>query len=419
MTIFNENDHKVVIPLDEKSYSEQQRQIIYKLTLANVFKYKLYLVGGAVRDAMMGIPVYDIDIAVLGDAVVLASAFAKEATITAHHSFGTATLVCDKITVDLATLRKESYPHPAALPIIEKTDDILEDLKRRDFTINAMAYSLTDNSSLIDPFAGHNDLRDKIIRILHETSFQDDPTRMYRATRYASRLDFTIESKTLELLKRDIDFIKLLSADRIYNELTTALHEKEPEKTLRFWQDLGLLKYILPEVDIEQVATSFKTARQKYDVSPNMYLSLLFWSLNSVEQRLFMKKMNPTRSTMRLLDQCIKLKSILPSIAQCKTNFEIYQFLHDFQDEALNTALSEITVGNQTKQNIEYFKEKLREIKLNINGHTLIDMGMGNGLSMAEVLHKTLQQKLNYGFNDYQDEKEFAKKYAWQRRYLT
>jgi len=419
MPSFNENDHKAVMPLAEKSYSEQQRQIIYKLATVDELKYKLYLVGGAVRDAIMGISVYDIDIAVLGDAVILASNFAKEATITAHHHFGTATLVYGKTTVDLATLRKESYPKPASLPIVEKTEDILEDLKRRDFTINAMAYPLTGNSGLIDPFAGRHDLKDRIIRILHEKSFQDDPTRMYRAARYASRIGFAIENRTMELLKRDIDFIKLLSADRLYNELIAALREEEPEKTLHFWQELDLLKYILPKVNMEHVETSFKAARQKYVVSPNMYLSLLLWSLNNTEQRLFINKMSPTRSTMRLLDQCIKLKSILPSIAQRETNFEIYQFLQNFQDEALNTALSEITVDNQAKQNIEYFREKLREIKLNINGHTLIDIGVSNGLAIAEVLQKTLQQKLNCGFDDYEDEKEFAKKYAQRRRYLN
>jgi len=144
----------------------------------------VYLVGGAVRDLLLGRGRADIDLVVEGDAAVLASEL--EADVISHERFGTAKVRLDGHDVDIATARSEAYPHPGALPVVEPAT-LAEDLRRRDFTINAMAIPLRGEPRLIDPHGGQADLAAKLLRVLHPRSFEDDPTRAIRAARSPSR----------------------------------------------------------------------------------------------------------------------------------------------------------------------------------------------------------------------------------------
>ena len=416
----NEKNHKDILSFIEKSCSAVQQQLIFRLIArAKELDYQLYLVGGAVRDALLNVTTNDIDITVRGDAVSLAHIFAKEATITSYHRFGTATIAWRNNTIDLATIRQEAYPKPAALPVVQRSEDIYEDLKRRDFTINAVAFDLTGDKGLIDPHNGRSDIDKKLIRVLHDNSFVDDPTRIFRAARYATRLNFKIEEKTLALLKKNIGTLKELSADRIYHELMVTLKEEKPENTLRMWQQLGALSYVFGEQEIRDYQASFAQARAEHNVSPNIYLALLLWPLNYTQMRFIINKLNATRSTDRFLDQCLKLKQLLPSIAQKETNYAIYQALEDFNDDVLNIALTETSVSAQAKTNIRHFKNKLKRIDLELNGHMLIDMGIDSGKEIADVLQKTLAQKLNFGLASVEDELAFAKNYAQKKNYIS
>jgi len=415
----NQTNHTSVEEFLENHCTIDQRQLITRLIArAEDLEYQLYLVGGVVRDALIGCRTHDLDLAVVGDAVQLASIFVKDAIVTSHHRFGTATVVLKKNTVDFATVRQETYAKPAALPTIQKSQDIITDLKRRDFTINAMAFDLTGSQSLIDPFNGQADIEKKIIRVLHEKSFIDDPTRIFRAARYAARLNFQIEEKTLALLKKSIPLLKELSADRIYHELMMALREEKPENTLRLWQDLGILSYVFHGQEMHDYQASFAQARTEHNVSPNIYLALLLWPLSITQARLCINKLNATRSIDRFLEQCLKLKQSLPSLAQKESNFSIYQALEEFDDDVLNIALTETSVSLQAKQNIRLFKNTLKHVELELNGHMLIDIGLDNGKEISDVLQKTLQQKLNVGLTNLDDELAFAKKYAETKKYI-
>jgi tRNA nucleotidyltransferase (CCA-adding enzyme) len=191
----------------------------------------VYLVGGTVRDILLGEPNFDVDIAVEGDAIGLARSVADAlgGRVRAHSKFGTAVVVYgDAQRIDVVTARTEFYDAPAALPSVEHAT-IREDLFRRDFTINAMAVSLKgeDFGRLVDPFHGRRDLEAKTIRVLHNLSFIDDPTRIFRAIRYESRYGFGLDEHSQRLARGTIEMglVGDLSSARLRDELIALLEE--------------------------------------------------------------------------------------------------------------------------------------------------------------------------------------------------
>ncbi len=160
----------------------------------------VYLVGGAVRDLLLGRGRSDLDLAVVGDPLALAAALGA-ATISEHERFATAKVELDGHRIDIAGARTEAYPHPGALPVVSPAADIESDLSRRDFSLNAMAIPLSATIELIDPHDGRADLERGRLRVLHPDSFRDDPTRAIRAARYAARFGFELEPATEALLR--------------------------------------------------------------------------------------------------------------------------------------------------------------------------------------------------------------------------
>ncbi len=228
-----------------------------------------YAVGGFVRDLLLGSPTLDVDITVEGNGVVLAKTLSERwnADLTVHEHFMTATIwfgTGDKgrgtsvkgqkerlRRLDIATARRESYPKPAMLPLVQPAT-IADDLWRRDFSINAMAICLAPDrfGEPVDPTGGYDDLRRGIVRILHGRSFVDDPTRVFRAVRYEQRFGFGMDRKTLRLLKeaRDSSLLTKLTYDRIKHELWRILQERQPEKPLWRLHQLGVLPIVFPEL---------------------------------------------------------------------------------------------------------------------------------------------------------------------------
>ena len=191
----------------------------------------VYLVGGTVRDILLGEPSFDVDIAVEGDAIALARALAGalDGRVRPHEKFGTAVVLYgDGERIDVVTARTEFYDAPAALPTVEHAT-IREDLFRRDFTINAMAVSLKgdDFGRLVDPFGGRADLERGVIRVLHNLSFIDDPTRIFRAIRYENRYGFRMDEHTARLAASCIEMglVGDLSSARLRDELVLLLEE--------------------------------------------------------------------------------------------------------------------------------------------------------------------------------------------------
>ncbi len=196
----------------------------------------VYLVGGAVRDLLLGRERTDLDIAVEGDAAALGRRLGGE--IRTHERFATATVHLDGGELDLATARSETYSRPGSLPEV-RSASLADDLARRDFTVNAMAIPLAGEPELIDPHGGLADLEGETLRVLHERSFVDDPTRALRAARYAARYGFALDAQTEKLLRRaDLDTV---SSERVQAELRKLAREPRARRGFELLDDWGLM----------------------------------------------------------------------------------------------------------------------------------------------------------------------------------
>jgi tRNA nucleotidyltransferase (CCA-adding enzyme) len=200
----------------------------------------VYVVGGAVRDLLLGRDRSDLDLVVVGDAAGLARRLGAEGEAIEHERFATAKAVLDGHEVDIATARSETYPQPGALPEVVPAGKIEADLGRRDFTINAMALPLADDRELIDPYRGRADLEAGLLRVLHPDSFADDPTRALRAARYASRFGFELEDETAALMRKAD--LTTVSADRRQAELLRLAAEPEAVAGLHLLVEWGLVE---------------------------------------------------------------------------------------------------------------------------------------------------------------------------------
>lgn len=234
----------------ETRLTEADRGVVATLLeLAERRGEQLYLVGGSVRDLLLERPHVDLDISVEGDAIALARELAQsnQGRLTTHEKFGTASAELASSRVDLARARAETYAHPGALPTVEPAT-IEEDLRRRDFSVNAMALRLTPPAAgeLLDLFGGRRDLEQRLIRVLHEGSFRDDATRMLRAVRYEARLAFRLEEDTERLLRRDPRYLDTIGGARLWAELMAIFYEDKLRQTLSRAQELGILAAIHP-----------------------------------------------------------------------------------------------------------------------------------------------------------------------------
>jgi poly(A) polymerase len=214
-----------------------------------------YVIGGYVRDCIMGRQSKDIDIVVVGSGIDLAKKIAKKTgsgtTLSIFKSFGTAMLKFEDTEIEFVGARKESYRRESRKPIVEN-GTLEDDQCRRDFTINTLAIGLHDKQygELIDPFNGLDDIKNRIIRtpLNPDITFSDDPLRMMRAIRFATQLDFTIEQRTLDAIRINRDRTGILSRERITDELNKILMAPKPSEGFLLLYDTGLLEVIFPEV---------------------------------------------------------------------------------------------------------------------------------------------------------------------------
>ena len=225
-------------------------------SIANKNQQSIYIVGGYVRDLLMNRKVpTDIDFVTEQNGILLAEKIADEINpnikVSIFKNYGTAMFRYNNIDLEFVGARKESYTENSRKPEVEN-GSLEDDQKRRDFTINSLAISLNKENfgELIDPFNGQNDMTNKIIRTPlepHQT-YSDDPLRMMRAIRFATTLDFNIEEKSLNAIKKEVDRIKIVSMERIMVEFNKIMLSKRPSKGLNLLDETGLLNYILPEL---------------------------------------------------------------------------------------------------------------------------------------------------------------------------
>lgn len=377
---------------------------------------RLYLVGGVVRDLLLGKPNLDLDLVVEGDAIKLAQALAKaiSAKITIHHPFNTAKVEWDKWSADFATARSEVYHHPGALPVV-RPSSIEDDLFRRDFTINAMAVSLspTRYGEVIDRYGGQLDLERRLIRILHDQSFTDDATRIWRGLRYEQRLGFQLEEKTLGRLKRDIPRLDTISGDRVRYELECVFREGEPERVFHRAEELSVLSRLHPALSGDGwLREKFKLARQKVGKNLptlSLYFALLTYRLNDEEREQLISYLKLRRAVAQTLRDIPALKGKLKTLAypELKRSY-VYRLLGGYTPQAI-LAGSIATDSPITRQHLELFQHRIRYVKSLLNGDDLKKMGVPAGPEMRELLEQLLEARLDGKVVTREDEEKLVR----------
>jgi len=378
----------------------------------------LYLVGGVVRDLLLGQTNLDLDLVVEGDAIELAHQLIQinHGKIITHPRFNTAKLQWNKWSIDLATARSETYIKPGALPTVTPSS-INSDLFRRDFTINTMAIELNPSryGQLIDIYGGRDDLNHKLIRILHEKSFIDDATRIWRGLRYEQRLNFQLEPATLKLLKRDIPMLDTISGDRIRYELECILREKYPEKALRRADELKVLPKLHPALKGNGwLAKKYEQARQLS--SPNLppvglYLALLAYPLTNEQNEQLISYLRLPKSLAQTLRDTISLKAKLPSLANPDLSpSSVYLLLHGYSPLAI-TANSLACDSPVARHHIHLFLNKFRYIKPVLTGDDLKRMGIAPGPQIKEILQLLHEARLDGKVKSKQGEEDLVKRW--------
>ena len=414
---------------------------------------KSYLVGGMVRDLLLGFDTLDIDIVVENNAKLLAKALVKRFSnceLSAKHDrFHTAKIIFNingkKIPIDLASTREEVYEYPAALPTVS-VSDLKRDLYRRDFTINALAISLLPDAfgEIVDLFDGLIDLKEKKIRVLHELSFIDDPTRMIRAVRFACKLGFTIEENTKRLLKEAINskqfdnLIEKIRGDRVKIELRYLFNLLNTEEAVNAFFDSGIYKMVAtdlkpelslrgrtkPDEAISLCVTSedcfarlASLAKRVANAPRNdmkqwlIYLALIIKNLNFEQQENILKNLQLTSDEIKIIkDGFSVLNKLKERLKESFDSIIVYRELRNLSIESVLIVKSLlITHHSSLITLINEYLEKTSKIKLEINGQDLISMGVKEGKMIGEILEKILEIKIKNPAMSKKDEAKEAK----------
>jgi tRNA nucleotidyltransferase (CCA-adding enzyme) len=380
----------------------------------------LYLVGGAVRDLLLDEPTFDIDLAVEGDGVAFAErlAAALGGRVHAHAKFHTAVVIAGDLRVDVATARTEHYEYPAALPTVEHSS-IRQDLYRRDFTINAMAVSLlpADFGVLVDPYGGEQDLRAGVVRVLHNLSFIEDPTRIFRAIRYENRYGFEMDALTRQLAQSCVDMglVGDLSGARVRDELIAILSERRVGGALRRISQIGLGRALHPALECGDEAVGLverlDAARHRY--APELpawrgRLAAMARDIPGDELDAWLERLRVRRRDAR----AVAAAAVLPPRLQAPLERaeEPARVAELLAAQPLEVALMVLAGGGRAAEQAELYLERLRQIDLDIDGDTLRqEFGMAESPLIGEVLAELLRRRRNGQLGDRTQQLEAAR----------
>lgn len=371
------------------------------VAIATAKELPLYLVGGPVRDLLLQQPITDLDLVVQGDAWLVAEAFQAVVggTLTQHARFRTAVVEVTSddgtLAIDFVTARSESYPAPAALPVVTPSH-IHDDLQRRDFTINTLALRLTAPHALLDPFGGRNDIAAGWIRVLHDASFRDDPTRILRAVRFAARFSFALESHTRMLILAALndDLIMQTTAPRILNELWLLLAEPQPEAALHLLHELGALpQLVLPWTDPlpEQFAAA-RTANWGGVSLRELYVGLLIWSMTAAQRAAFTNRYNLPAAERKLAHELSRVP--LDALRQPQIDAPtLEQLLQPFSIATLRVL--QLVAQPPVKQHIAHYVDEIQPLQPLLSGDDLRVRGILPGSHYRALFAELRRAQLN------------------------
>jgi tRNA nucleotidyltransferase (CCA-adding enzyme) len=426
---------KMIYKLMKERFPERILDLLTEFgRIGDQLGYSIYAVGGFVRDLLMRVENLDVDIVVEGDGIRLAEEFEKKfpSRIRTHRKFGTAIILFpDGLKVDVATARLEVYDFPGALPTVER-GSIKMDLYRRDFTINTIAIQLNPKAfgELIDFFGGMKDIKEKTIRVLHNLSFVEDPTRIFRAIRFEQRLGFQIGKHTQNLMKNAVKmgFMERLSGGRILSELILILQEEDPLPALNRMRDFNLFHLLHPRLKFdENVENLFEQIHHVVSWFDLLFLEehyerwiIYFYGLidflkegdiYEICQRLAMndKIRNKVVEGKRQADQgLLQIFSWINADLQPKRS-EIYSVLDPLPTEAKLFMMAK-TTQMATRRYISLYFTQLKDTKPLLKGRDLVQMGIKPGPSIRKTLADLLRARLDEQVMTRQDELEYISK---------
>lgn len=398
--------------------------------LAKIQRVGVYLVGGFVRDLLLGVENFDLDIVVEKEGIDFAYKLSRilNAEVVKHRAFGTAAITTKNgLKIDIATCRREFYPEPAALPIVSE-GAIEDDLYRRDFTINAMACHIDYEKfgQFVDISGGLKNLRDKRVRFLHEKSFIDDPTRIIRAIRFEQRLGFRIEAETLRFINktRKLKLLEKVQKHRIRDEIILIFKEPCPYKILR------RLKQVYNLTFIEQNVKLTKDLRQKFNAIdknciwfqtnfpqrriPDIWLMYLMVFLHPLDLRHLnrflssyafhrgdAKRLICFKKEFNKIDNYLSKKR-LPAI-------RLHSILHRLSYEVIILVLA-MSKKLNTKLRIKDYFLKHHHKKLDITGDDLLSLGLKPSPKFSQIFKAVFRKKVEGKIHTREEELEFVKK---------
>jgi len=388
-------------------------------TVADRLGVAAFVVGGFVRDLLLNQPNLDIDVVIEGDGIAFAEAFGRDhgCKVRCHRKFGTAVIIfADGFKLDVATARLEYYLHPGALPDVEHASLKL-DLYRRDFTINTLAIALNPPQfgELVDHYGGVRDLEERAIRVLHNLSFIEDPTRMFRAVRFEQRLGFHIGLQTEQLLHSAVRLGVLgqVSGKRLANEMLLILAERDPVPALDRLAAFNLLGALHPDLgrrlEFHGVISEARRVMDWYDLLYTRpacrrslcYLLVLTASLSAEGMAALCQRLDLPRGDAGLLvEQRSAGLRLLRRLegrrgqARPPRAGDLHRWLSPLATEVL-LAMMALTTQERVKQWLSRYITQLRNVRPLLTGHDLKRLGIPPGPGYKQVLAELLQARLS------------------------
>jgi tRNA nucleotidyltransferase (CCA-adding enzyme) len=374
-----------------------------------------------------------VDVTVDGDGILFAETFAAEfgCRVKSHQKFGTAVIVfADGYKIDVASTRLEYYVSPGALPTVERSS-LKMDLYRRDFTVNTLAIRLNSEAfgQLIDYFGAYRDLQAKVIRVLHNLSFVEDPTRVFRAIRFEQRLNFKIARHTEDLIKNAVkmDFLEKLGGRRLLSELVQILKEKEPLKGIWRMASLGLFRFIHPSLELT-VSMQGTLEEVRYIVSwfdllylerPYERWAVYFLALcESLSDDQFWGSCTRLAVSEHYKERLVEMRKLGEELVgtmerrlarqEKLENSEVYFLLRGLPVEVLLYHMAK-SRSSEVKRCISLYFTKLHGVRTQIGGEDLKQLGVERGPRFRELLDAVLSAKLNGRVVSREDEIELVK----------
>ena len=409
--------------------------------LADERSVSVYLVGGVVRDLLLKRENWDLDLTVEGDGIAFARLVADryQAGLAVFERFATARLAFpDGLKMDMATTRRESYAQPAVLPTVQWAS-IEEDLSRRDFTINAIAVQLNPKQfgRVFDPYGGQRDLRARTIRLLHRGSFQDDPTRIFRAIRFEQRFGFHLERATLRLLAQaaSTNLIQRLSGPRLQNEILLLFAERDPVRAIARLGRLKLLRFLHRRLSytkqVKRTVTAVPEAlawwaRRFPDPAldrPIVYLMALSSESSPAVVATMIRRLALSREQAkkvstgrRVVDRALKRLTDTGTVRPS----QVYRLLADFSGEALVLLLAKQVCRRQgarlsllKRHLMAYVKNKA--VKTALTGRDLQVLGLQPGPQYKTILGKLLDARIDGMVTTEEEERTFVRKWLGEQ----